>query len=335
VKIPVDVKPVALPEGFVSKLATAASIVDRNNPRKALQGVNLSRNGIAVTNGKELWVEQTYIETDPLTIPFPLALLATKEKQGGWLKVWRTPAGDTWFRMLLNRWEWISKALPGEYPHWQRVVPKHSADAVHVELTEESLIQIQSFVKRSAGEQFQLTPKVDTLEIAVPESEGIEVPAKVTGKTEDRSIVLASFIMEHFLAEGHTHLTWDECSNPITATGGDGLFIAMPMHVVKAAKPAVTEAIEPCKPKEEENMSKFENNVVPAPVAQVSVPEVIINPLDELNSAVEDFRLKIKAMFDESNALSRKVREVALAQKQKERDFIQAKRAIERIRMAI
>ena len=31
----------------------------------------------------------------------------------------------------------------------------------------------------------------------------------------------------------------------------------------------------------------------------------------------------------------RKVKEVQLAQKQKERDFIQAKRAIERIRMAI
>ena len=40
-------------------------------------------------------------------------------------------------------------------------------------------------------------------------------------------------------------------------------------------------------------------------------------------------------VLDESSALSRKVKEVAIAQKQKERDFIQAKRAIERIRMAI
>ena len=40
-------------------------------------------------------------------------------------------------------------------------------------------------------------------------------------------------------------------------------------------------------------------------------------------------------MFEESALLSRKVKEVALAQKQKERDFVQAKRAIERIRMAI
>ena len=61
----------------------------------------------------------------------------------------------------------------------------------------------------------------------------------------------------------------------------------------------------------------------------------VVNPLDELGTAIEDFKLKIKAMFEESTVLSRKVKEVALIQKQKERDFIQARRAIERIRMAI
>ena len=61
----------------------------------------------------------------------------------------------------------------------------------------------------------------------------------------------------------------------------------------------------------------------------------VVNPLDELSTAIEEFKVKVKAILDESTALSRKVKEVAIAQKQKERDFIQAKRAIERIRMAI
>ena len=43
----------------------------------------------------------------------------------------------------------------------------------------------------------------------------------------------------------------------------------------------------------------------------------------------------MKASFDEVSALARKVKEAQIAQKQKERDFIQARRAIERIRMAI
>jgi len=55
--------------------------------------------------------------------------------------------------------------------------------------------------------------------------------------------------------------------------------------------------------------------------------------MDDLTATVESFRLKLKAALDESSNLSRKVKEVQLAQKQKERDFVLAKRAIERIRM--
>ena len=75
-----------------------------------------------------------------------------------------------------------------------------------------------------------------------------------------------------------------------------------------------------------------------APVEQSAAHQnndTAVNPLDELGVAIEEFKLKIKAMFYESAVLSRKVKEVALNQKQKERDFIQARRAIERIRMAI
>ena len=75
-----------------------------------------------------------------------------------------------------------------------------------------------------------------------------------------------------------------------------------------------------------------ENNVVEQ---QNAAPVVTVTPLDELNANVEEFRNKLKLLLEESGALTRKVKEVALLQKQKERDFIQAKRAIERIRMAI
>ena len=60
-----------------------------------------------------------------------------------------------------------------------------------------------------------------------------------------------------------------------------------------------------------------------------------VNPLDELATAIDEFKARLRAMFDESTLLSRKVKEVALSQKQKERDFVQAKRTLERIRMAI
>ena len=83
-------------------------------------------------------------------------------------------------------------------------------------------------------------------------------------------------------------------------------------------------------------MVDINNPVVSAPVQTVvpkTEPETTLNPLDELSVSIEAFKQKLKASFDEVTALARKVKEVQIAQKQKERDFIQAKRAIERIRM--
>ena len=68
-------------------------------------------------------------------------------------------------------------------------------------------------------------------------------------------------------------------------------------------------------------------------VAPKQEPETAPNPLDDLSVAIEAFKAKMKSSFDEAAALARKVKEVQIAQKQKERDFIQAKRAIERIRL--
>ena len=83
-------------------------------------------------------------------------------------------------------------------------------------------------------------------------------------------------------------------------------------------------------------MENTEMKVVSAPVQMVTPkqePETAPNPLDELSVSIEAFKAKLKASFEEVTALARKVKEVQIAQKQKERDFIQAKRAIERIRM--
>ena len=85
------------------------------------------------------------------------------------------------------------------------------------------------------------------------------------------------------------------------------------------------------------NENSIPNNVTAPmpPVANNVNTEIPANPLDELATAIDEFKTRLRAMFDESTLLSRKVKEVALSQKQKERDFVQAKRTLDRIRMAI
>ena len=86
-------------------------------------------------------------------------------------------------------------------------------------------------------------------------------------------------------------------------------------------------------------MENNEMRVVSAPVQTiVRTPEPIqeaVDPMEELNHGIDELRGKLKLLLDETGVLTRKVKEAVLRQKQKERDFILAKRAIERIKMAI
>ncbi len=50
---------------------------------------------------------------------------------------------------------------------------------------------------------------------------------------------------------------------------------------------------------------------------------------------IDELRSKLKLLSDETGVLTCKVRDAVLKQKQRERDFILAKRAIERIKLAI
>ncbi len=107
-------------------------------------------------------------------------------------------------------------------------------------------------------------------------------------------------------------------NTPVVATGDYGRFIAMPVRAI----PAKATHIQPVIQKEEPKMEETK-------------PTESVNVMDELNATVDDLRGKLKMLFDESATLTRKVKEAVLAQKQKEREFVQARRAIERIKMAI
>ena len=183
-------------------------------------------------------------------------------------------------------------------------------------------------------------------------------------------IIRKEFLL-HLLNAGHTRIELNDAYGPIIGTGGTGQYIAMPIRPMKTQaqveqKPeAQTEQIVPqpaqesasvpeqIPPRKQENPAKpntqstKENttmnesptitHAVSAPAQTFTMnqePAKELNPLDELLANIEDMKTKIKVMFDDSAALARKVREVAISQRQKEREYQQAKRAIERIRVA-
>ena len=313
-----------LPVNFGELLAQAAPIVDRTGYRRVLHGINLSHAGVAVTDGKQLLHLPCALSlAKDVTIPFPAALLAAKTSEMGTLQVW-----DNLFQIEIGNFSWHGKLLEGQYPNWRGVIP--SAESHDYSITLHDPEKVIAWVKMipsqktTNGIELNVMPDGSvTLVSCIQPNFELNTSATVTGVQPRAVLTLDREIILRMLLQGYT--TFKAHSDglvPVIASGGAGQYIAMPFRTI-SKNPIPTN-------KENKEMETENTNVVEP---QNAAP--VVNPLDELGTAIEDFKLKIKAMFDESMVLSRKVKEVALIQKQKERDFIQARRAIERIRMAI
>ena len=357
-----NVATMSLPENFVEMLSAAAPLVDLNEARSVLHGMNLSHDGLTATNGKELFNCPYPFKLDELTIPFPLALMATKASGAGELKAWNNDL-YTLFTVSIGNWTWTARALPGAYPNWKRVMP-NSKDMKHsVSLTVERADRLKFFLKTVAftKQANGITVYRDSAGyLTLRDGDGHEfgVPAEFDSTWDKFSVVIRKESLLHMLNEGHTKLDFIDGMSPFVASGGIGQYIAMPMCITKAkteaeqtAEQTTVQVGQPAPeateqkttttdttPSTKEKITMIDANTihtVSAPVqtvAQKHEPELI--PLDELAATIETMKAKLKAMFDESAAMSRKVREVALAQRQKEREYVQTKRTIERIRTA-
>ena len=325
-----------LPEGFVSLLAEAAQLVDRNEPRRIMRGINLSREGITSTNGRELLNICVPLNVDDFTIPLPLALMQTKTTESGRLYTWSDNLNKG-CRIETEHWVWYAKGMPGNYPNWRQIIPAQNTLVRSVSFLPERGQQLETFLKNvpdqpqhNAVELYQSDPGY--LNVLAGEMH-TSIVAEFTGDWNGVSLMLNKHMLLRLLSEGHTKIEMADNRSPILASGGTGRYVTMPLYQPKP-KVAIQNQTQNQPQTEETKMEHHEMKVVSAPV-QTAAPkqEPEANPMEELNSAIESFRLKLRIAWDESSVLARKVKEVQIAQKQKERDFIQAKRAIERIRM--
>ncbi len=357
-----------LPENFVEVLSAAAPLVDLNEARKVLRGISLSKDGITATNGKELFNFPYPFKLDELTIPFPLALMATKAAGAGEIKAWSNDF-FTFFSVKIGKWIWSGKAILGAYPNWKRVMPDGKAMKHRVSFTVERADRLKFFLKSVGDKRPSNEIKLyrdETGFFSMKDGDGHEfgVPAEFDPNWGTFSISIRKEILLHMLNEGHTKIEFIDALCPFVASGGIGQYIAMPMCMKTQAEteqvaaqteqPAVQPASESVE-QETVNIPTITNtttsnqekspmidtntitHVVSAPV-QTSAPnsktEPKLNPMDELTVSIEAFKAKLKDMLEEAASLSRRSREVSIAQKQKEREYVQTRRTIERIRTA-
>lgn len=379
-----DVCVTELPADTLLALEKLAPIADKGKDvRKVLSGINISGDGFTAANGKELSNIPFPLEkTGSVTIPFPLALLATKAfGEAGRLTTWQKDE-DTHFELTLGAWTWRAKAFKEHYPNWKRVVPERTDKTHHVSFQQDRAEMFRRYLrgvpddprKPTTIKLSRLAEVPDNLHLESSNGMLFSILAEFDPNWGDLNFVVRKEILAHLLNEGHTRIEINDALSPFVGTGGMGQFIAMPVYVKKPQaqtpqsaeqvavhaepveaqpSPESTEsASEQIPPHEEKNEIPAKPNTtqnketqtmnenptithtVSAPVQTSAQNNEPVNPLDELTANIEAMKGKLKTMFDESAALARKVREVAISQRQKEREYQQAKRAIERIRVA-
>ena len=360
-----DVTVTELPADTLSALSMLAPLADKGQDvRKVLGGINISRDGFTATNGKELSNIPLSLEmTGSVTIPFPLALLATKAfGESGKFTTWQKD-DDTHFELSLGSWTWRAKAFRENYPNWKCVVPERKETTHYVSFLPDRAERLQRYLKgipddpqNNNGIKLSRLPEVpDNLHLESSNGLLFSVLAEFDPNWDDLRVTVRKEFLAHLLNSGHTRIELNDAYGPIVGTGGTGQFIAMPIRPMKTqtaseqpkeetTTPETTEQTTTntyTTPSTKEKSTMIDTNtithVVSAPAQTFTPnnePAKELNPLDELTANIEAMKAKLKAMYDESSVMSRKVREVALAQRQKEREYVQTKRTIERIRTA-
>ena len=360
-----DANVTELPADTLSALSMLAPLADKGQDvRKVLGGINLSQDGFTATNGKELSnIPLSQEMTGNVTLPFPLALLATKAfGKSGKLMTWQKD-DDTHFALSLGNWTWRAKAFKENYPNWNRVVPERTEKTHYVSFLPDRAERLQRYLRgvpddpqNNNGIKLSRLPEIpDNLHLESSNGMLFSVLAEFDPNWDELSFIVRKEFLAHLLAEGHTRIELNDAYGPIVGTGGTGQYIAMPIRPMKTQTAASEQKQEEPAPEtkeihpptstnttsnqEKQNMidSNTITHTVSAP-AQTCTPNQEpakeLNPLDELTANIEAFKAKLKAMFEESAAIARKVREVAIAQKQKEREYVQTKKTIEKIRVA-
>ena len=392
-----DVCVTELPADTLSALEKLAPIADKGQDvRKVLRGINISKDGFTAANAKELSNIPFQLKmARSITIPFPLALLATKAfGEAGRLSTW--PSEDeTHFELTLGSWSWRATAFKGNYPNWKLVVPTRTDKTHYVSFQQDRAEMFQRYLrgvpddpkKSTTIKLSRLAEVPDNLQLESSNGMLFSIRAEFDPNWGDLIFGVRKEFLLRLLDAGHRKIELNDSFGPIVGTGGTGQYIAMPLHIKKpqeqaeqktddttvgqpevqpaiqieqAAPQPITKSTESVTkqnppqikenthqtiptttPSNKEKNTMNENttitHVVSAPTQTITTnqePTKELNPLDELLANIEDMKAKIKVMFDDSASMARKVREVALAQRQKEREYLQTKRTIERIRTA-
>ncbi|MBR4675460.1 MAG: hypothetical protein IKP00_13420 [Victivallales bacterium] len=373
--MPKDTDSTVLPTNFANFVLQAFSCASNDTTRVSLTGVNISSRGIGGTDGHQLFHLPLPLQLKQgVTIPPSKVYSALKSLRWTSLAHWRTASGDWMFAISGDGFRYAAKALDVVYPQYWQVIPPEEKNDVRFTLLPDGAQALQRFLNENTREATAtLTVHPDRIELLETSNKDLKQRSGVFASSSQSAhlpctVGIVSSNLRQFLKMGFLTLSFSsKMPSPLVSSEGIGKYLFMPVrdgYANTAATPATASAPKPeARPepksatvaasstdnpittqpnKEKTTMTQTFNptaaqssaatftRTVPQPT--VTVPS---NPLEETIANVAAMREQLTNLENRLLEAGRKLKAALIEQKQKERQYAEATRKLERIRLAV
>lgn len=348
-----------LPTNFGSMFLRAASCASDDPSRPALRGVQLSPEGVTATDGKQLFHLPL-----PLQLTAPAILPASKQlsklaASSRWvaLSLWRTKENKPRFRLTGEDFIHEGNAIDAPYPNWRSIVPPdthYDMEAKFPAITAKAICDFAKELKRN-------TQCAVTFSGNFVHFDSMEGARSLTARAECSSyckIHLDLAYLAQLLRLGHDGIRLSSTGRlPLMGVGGQGIYIFMPLGAPAASAASAPSAPQPSQstqtvpsnntqtvPTQTNPQEKSHMSIAPAPMPTAPAvskpaanpsPLVSQDPAERLAALISEMRTNLTNLENQMAEAQRKLREIAVSQKAKERQYADAVRKLERIRLAV
>ena len=364
---PKDADTTVLPTNFATFLLEAFNCTGDENDRLALSGVNVSSRGIAATDGHQLFHLPLPLQLKgDVTLPKSKAYAELKHLRWTGLSHWRTASGERMLSIAGYSFRYTAKAVDTDYPQFWRVIPPEGSGDVKLTLTQDGAHSLQSFLDVNKGSTDGiLTVHPDRIELAETDDNDVRwrsevFEARCSGASLPCNVHINPCNLRQFLKMGFRSLSFSpKGPSPLVSFDGTGKYLFMPNRaqssvaatVTRPAAVAVSTTVNSTptitkpvtnptntQPKEKPTMTQTmptPTTTYTRPVQPVVAQTPAANPLDETLANLAAMREQLASLEVRLMEAGRKLKAALIEQKQKEHQYAEATRKLERIRLAV
>ncbi|MBQ4481334.1 MAG: hypothetical protein II943_11940 [Victivallales bacterium] len=372
-QIPRDADSTVLPTNFANFLLHAFTCAGDTKDRLALSGVNVSSRGIAGTDGHQLFHLPLPLQLkNCVTIPQSKVYAALRHLRWTALAHWRTASSDRMFSIAGEGFRYTAKTLDAVYPEYWEIIPDERNYDIRFTLTQENAQALQKFLNENTREATaELTVHPDRIELLETSNTDLKQRSGMfacSGKGANLpcTVRIVSANLKQFLKMGFLTLSFSsKMPSPLVSSSGMGKYLFMPVrdgYANTVAAPATASDATPAprteakpeagpatatvnstnnptinQPKEKKTMTQSATTTIatsPAVFGKVQT-NAQSNPLDETLSCIVSMREQLASLESRLLEAGRKIKAALVEQRLKERQYADATRKLERIRLAV